>query len=61
MSKNQKILLIIVLAVVIAGHVSLFAAGGSWRTAGIVLVVVDLVTGFMLIGGIQEFKKLEKK
>ncbi len=61
MSKKKKILLTIILAVVIAGHLGLFAAGGSWRTAGIVLVVVDVITGFMLVGAVQEFKKAEKK
>jgi hypothetical protein len=61
MSKKKKILLIVILAVVIAGHLWLFAAGGSLRTAGIVLVIVDVITGFMVIGAIQEFKKLEKK
>lgn len=61
MTKKKKVLLSIILTVLIAGHVVLFAAGGSWRTAGIVLLVVDVITGFMLIGAVQEFKKLEKK
>ncbi len=61
MTKKKKILLTIILTVVIAGHVLLFAAGGSWRTAGIVLLVVDVMTGFMLIGAVQEFRKMEKK
>lgn len=61
MSKKKKILLMIILTVVIAGHVMLFVAGGSWRTAEVALVVVDVITGFMVIGAVQEFKKLEKK
>ncbi len=61
MSKKKKILLMLILTVVIVGHVLLFAAGGSWRTAGIVLVAVDVITGLMVIGAVQESKKLEKK
>jgi len=61
MSKKRKILLSLILAVVIAGHVWLFAAGGSWRTAGIVLVVGDVITGWIVMGAVQEFKKAEKK
>jgi prepilin signal peptidase PulO-like enzyme (type II secretory pathway) len=61
MSKKKKFLLTVILAVVGAGHVWLFAAGGSWRTAGFALLVVDVITGFMVIGALQEFKKLEKK
>ena len=51
----------IILTLIVAGHVVLFAAGGSWRTAGIALLVVDLLTGFMVIGAVQEFRKMEKK
>jgi hypothetical protein len=61
MSTKKKVLLIIILTFVIAGHICLFAAGGSWRTAGIALLAVDLVTGFMVIGALQEFRKMEKK
>lgn len=61
MSHKKKILLMIILTLIVAGHVVLFAAGGSWRTAGIALLVVDLLTGFMVIGAVQEFRKMEKK
>lgn len=61
MGTKKKVLLTIILTFVIAGHIWLFAAGGSWRTAGIALLVVDLVTGFMVIGAVQEFRKTEKK
>lgn len=61
MSKKRKVLLTIILAVVVPGHVWSFAAGGSWRTAGIVLVIVDVITGWIVVGAVQEFKKAEKK
>ena len=61
MNKKRKILLIVILAIVVAGHALLFAAGGSWRTAGIVLVIVDVITGLMVIGAVQEFKKTEEQ
>ncbi len=54
-------MLTIILTFVIAGHIWLFAAGGSWRTAGIALLAVDVVTGFMVFGALQEFRKMEKK
>ena len=57
MTKKRKIALVIILAVVLAGHVALFAAGGTWRTAGIALLVVDVVSGWFILGGLHEFRK----
>jgi uncharacterized membrane protein len=59
MPKKRKIALAIILAVVLAGHVALFAAGGTWRTTGIALLVVDVISGWFIIGALHEFKKAE--
>ncbi len=61
MSRRRKVALIVVLAVVIALHVALFTAGGDWRTMGLVLVAVDVVSIFFVLGAIREFRKLDEK
>lgn len=61
MSRKRKVLLIIVLAVAIGVHIALFAAGGQWRTVGIILVAVDVVGSLFVVGAIREFKKLDEK
>jgi hypothetical protein len=61
MRKRRKAALAIVLAVVLAAHIALFAADGSWRTLGKVLIVVDVVSIWFVMGAIREFKKLDEK
>jgi len=61
MARKRKVLLIVVLAIAIAGHVVLFASGGSWRTMGLILVAVDVISVLFVVGAIQEFKKLDQK
>jgi hypothetical protein len=48
-----------VVAVLLGLHAALFAAGGSWRTMGLVLVGVDIVSGLFVLGAVREFKKLD--
>lgn len=61
LSTKRKVVLAFVLVVVVAAHVWLFAAGGSYRTAGMILVGVDVVSGLFIMGAIKEFRKLEEK
>ena len=61
MTGKRKGLLIAVLAVAAAGHIALFAAGGNWRTAGLVLVAVDCISALFVVGAIREFRKLDEK
>ena len=61
MNRPRKILLTIVLVIVIAAHVALFAAGGQWRTVGLVLIAVDIVGSLFVIGALREFRKLDQK
>jgi len=52
---------IVVLVVLIAAHVALLAAGGTWRTMGLILVAVDSISALFVVGAIREFRKLDKK
>ena len=52
---------LIVVVVLIAAHVALFAAGGNWRTMGLVLVAVDAISALFVVGAIREFRKLDEK
>ena len=61
MNRPRKILLIIVLVIVIAVHVALFAVGGQWRTVGLILIAVDIVGSLFVVGALREFKKLDEK
>ncbi len=61
MRGKRKLLLIVVLAAVIAVHLALFAAGGSWRTVGMVLVAVDVFSGLFILGGMRELRKLDQR
>ena len=61
MTKKRKMALLIVLAIVVAGHVALFMAGGSYKTLAEVLLVVDVVSAFFIVGAVREFKKLDEK
>ena len=61
MTAMRKIVLGVVLLIVVALHVALFAAGGKWRTLGKVLVVVDIVSAWFVIGAVRETRKLEGK
>ena len=61
MTKKRKIGLFIVLAIVIAGHVALFMAGGTYKTLAEVLLVVDVVSAFFIVGAVREFKKLDER
>ena len=61
MTRKRKSLLIIVLAGAIAAHIALFAVGGNWRTLGMILVAVDVVSVLFVLGAIREFRKLDEK
>jgi len=61
MTKKRKMALLIVLAIVVAAHVALFMAGGSYKTLAEVLLVVDVVSAFFIVGAVREFKKLDEK
>jgi len=60
-NRPRKILLTIVLVIVMAAHVALFAAGGQWRTVGLILIAVDIVGSLFVVGAVREFKKLDEK
>jgi len=61
MTRKRTGVLIVVVVVLIAAHVALFAAGGNWRTVGLVLVAVDAISGLFVLGAIREFRKLDEK
>ena len=61
MKTRKKVALAVVLVVVVAIHVWLFAAGGSYRTAGMILVGVDVVSGLFIVGAMREFRKLDQR
>jgi hypothetical protein len=61
MHRKRKVLLIIVLAVAIAAHIALFAVGGNWRTMGMILIAVDVVSVLFVLGAVREFRKLDEK
>ena len=61
MGKKRKVLLTVVLAIVIAAHILLFTMGGNWRTLGLILVVVDVISALFIVGAIREFRKLDEK
>jgi len=42
-------------------NVALFAAGGQWRTVGLILIAVDIVGSLFVVGAVREFKKLDEK
>ena len=57
--KRTGVLILVV--VLIAAHVALFAAGGNWRTMGLVPVAVDAISALFVVGAIREFRKLDEK
>jgi len=61
MPGKRKVLLAVVLVVAIAVHGALFASGGNWRSMGLILVAVDIVSALFVVGAIQEFRKLDQK
>jgi hypothetical protein len=61
MTRRRKKVLAVVLLVITALHIALFAAGGAWRTLGKVLIIVDIASAWFVVGAIQEFRKLEEK
>ena len=61
MTRKRTGVLIVVVVVLIAAHVALFAAGGNWRTMGLVLVAVDAISALFVVGAIREFRKLDEK
>jgi len=61
MTWQRKVVFSIVLLVIVAGHVALFMAGGSYKTLAEVLLVVDVVSAFFIVGAVREFKKLDEK
>jgi hypothetical protein len=61
LSNKRKIALLIILTIVIAAHVALFVAGGSYRTLAEVLLVVDVISAFFIVGAVKEFRKLDQK
>ena len=60
MSTGRKTVIAVVLLVIVTVHVALFSAGGSWRTLGKLLVVVDLVSAWFMVAAVRESRKLEK-
>ncbi len=60
MSYRRKLILTVIVLLIVALHVALFAAGGSWRTLGKVLVAVDIFSGWFVFAAIRESHKLEK-
>ena len=56
---RRKLLLIPALLILIGLHVALFAAGGTWRTLGFVLVAVDVFSSWFVFVAIRETRKLE--
>jgi hypothetical protein len=61
MKNSRKILLAIILAIFLAVHIALFAAGGSWRTLGKVLIALDVVSIWFVVGAVREFRKLDQE
>ena len=61
MNRRRKAILFFILAILIGIHGGLFAAGGQWRTAGKILIVVDVLSGWFVFAGIRETRKLEHK
>jgi len=59
--RTGVLIVVVVVVVLIAAHVALFAAGGSWRTMGLVLVAVDAISALFVAGAIREFRKLDEK
>ncbi len=51
----------IILPVAIAGHIGLFAAGGTWRRAGLALVAVDVISAWFVFAAVREIRKLDKE
>jgi uncharacterized membrane protein len=60
MSSGRKIVLGAIAAILLAAHVALFAAGGSWRTMGKALLIVDVISIWFVIGAMREFRKLDE-
>jgi len=60
MTHRRKVTLILILLIVLAAHVALFAAGGSWRSAGVALLAVDVISGWFVFAAVREMRKLDK-
>lgn len=61
MSARRKIVLAVVLLIVIAGHLALFIAGGTWRTLGVALVAVDAISAWFVFAALRELRKMDKE
>ena len=61
MTAGRKRALVLVLAAILAGHVALFAAGGSWRRLGMILVGVDVVSAALVARALRQFRKLDRE
>jgi hypothetical protein len=61
MTGRKKIVLGAVIGVVLAVHVSLYAAGGTWRPMSLALLAVDVFSAWFVVGAVREFKKLDRK
>jgi len=61
MNQKKKLILVLIIGILVALHVGLFAAGGKWRKMSLVLLVVDAVSALLVIGAVKEARKLEKK
>ena len=58
MTTRRRFVVEVILTIAIAGHIALFAAGGSLRRMGIALVIVDVVSGLFVIGAVRGMRKL---
>jgi hypothetical protein len=59
LTKKRKLALLVLLALIIAVHLALFSAGGSYRILAEVLLVIDVVSGFFIVAAVREFRKLD--
>ncbi len=61
MTGKRKIVLLVVLGIVAAGHIALFRAAGVYRRLAEVLIIVDVLSLWFVAGAVREFKKLDDK
>jgi len=60
MSTHRKLVLAVILMLVASDHLALFAAGGTWRRAGLALIAVDVISAWFVFAAVHEVRKLNK-